>query len=418
MSKLNSMKAALVAGGLVGAVVTVQAEPLKIAVVESLSGAQSLVGEQTVTAVRYVVDKVNAKGGYNGAKIEILEYDNQGGASGAADKVRSAIADGAKVIIQGASSAVAAQITEDVRRYNLRNRGKEVLFLNIGGEALELTGDKCHFHHFRFTSNAPIRVKPLVTAMSKAGELGTKVYSINQNYSWGKDMEQSIDEFAVPYKYNVVERVLHDVNRIQDFSPYVARIKQAAPDTVITGNWSNDLLLLMKATGDAGLKVRFGTVTSLDMPGNIANAGDTAQGHYLSSTFNIEAGGAAGDAYAEDFKKFAGHYPSYFEPNATHATQMLLAAAQKADFKGGVIDMNRIAVELENTSIETPIGKLAVRKADHQSLLPIVVSKVSTDAKYKVDGTKYGFKPVLVVSGEDAVNPVQASCKMQRPNGI
>jgi len=50
----------------------------------------------------------------------------------------------------------------------------------------------------------------------------------------------------------VVEKVLHDVNRIQDFAPYVAKIRAANPDTVITGNWSNDLLLLMKAASEAG----------------------------------------------------------------------------------------------------------------------------------------------------------------------
>jgi len=60
---------------------------------------------------------------------------------------------------------VSGQITEDVRKYNLRNAGKEVLFLNMGGEALELTGDKCHFYHFRFTTNAVMRVKTLVPAM-------------------------------------------------------------------------------------------------------------------------------------------------------------------------------------------------------------------------------------------------------------
>lgn len=412
----STLRTVLLAGAcVVGGAAGVHAEPLKIAVVESLSGAQSLVGEQTMTAVRYVIDKANADGGYNGAPIEVAGYDNQGGPSGAADKVRSAIADGARVIVQGASSAVAAQITEDVRRYNLRNPGKEVIFINIGAEALELTGDKCHFHHFRFTSNAPIRVKPLVAAMSQAGELGTRIYSINQNYSWGKDMEEAITTFAEPYKYEVVERVLHDVNRIQDFSPYVAKIKEANPDTVITGNWSNDLLLLMKATGDAGLKVRFGTVTSLDMPGNVANAGETALGHYLANTFNAEAGGEAGDAYAEDFRKVTGHYPSYFEPNATHAMQFLLAAAKTLDFKGGPIDINQLAVALETTVIETPIGPLGMRAEDHQSLIPIVVSKVSKEAKYKVDNTDMGFKPVLVVPGAEAVNPLQDSCKMKRP---
>lgn len=89
----------------------------------------------------------------------------------------------------------------------------------------------------------------------------------------------------------MVEKSLHDVNKIQDFAPYVAKISAVKADTAVTGNWSNDLLLLMKANKAAGLKTRFAT-TYLDQPGNLANAGDVALGHYVAQTFNAEAGGA------------------------------------------------------------------------------------------------------------------------------
>jgi len=48
--------------------------------------------------------------------------------------------------------------------------------------------------------------------------------------------------------------------------------------------------------------------------------------------------------------------------------------------------------------------------------MPMVVSVVSKDAKYKVDDTDLGFKPVKVFSAEQAATPAQASCKMQRPS--
>ena len=48
---------------------------------------------------------------------------------------------------------------------------------------------------------------------------------------------------------------LHPLQKVTDFSPYIAKIKASGADTVITGNWSNDMLLLIKAGKDAGLKV-------------------------------------------------------------------------------------------------------------------------------------------------------------------
>ncbi|MFX8762508.1 ABC transporter substrate-binding protein, partial [Acinetobacter baumannii] len=91
---------------------------------------------------------------------------------------------------------------------------KEVVFLNVGGEALELTGQKCHFYHFRFTTNADLRVKALASVMSADGTLGKRVYAINQNYSWGQDMEGATERFAKQYGYEVVGKTLHEVNKI------------------------------------------------------------------------------------------------------------------------------------------------------------------------------------------------------------
>src|SRR5690606_2754636 len=121
--------------------------------------------------------------------------------------------------------------------------------------------------------------------------------------------------------YKVVESTLHDVNKIQDFSPYVSKIKASGAETVLTGNWSNDLLLLMKATRAAGLKVRFGTVF-LDQVGNLANAGDTALGHYISHAFNIEANDEAAK-FGEEYKSKTGHYPTFIEPQTTFGMRML-----------------------------------------------------------------------------------------------
>jgi branched-chain amino acid transport system substrate-binding protein len=272
------------------------AAPVKIAVLETLSGPQAASGQAYRAAVRYTVDRLNAAGGWNGQPVQLVEYDNQGGPAGAADKLKAAIADGVQIVVQGASSAIGGQITEDVRKHNLRNPGKEIVYINVGAEASELTGEKCNFHHFRMAGNAQVRGKALVAAMKQANALGSKVYAINQNYSWGQDMEKAIVDNAAAGGYQVVDKTLHDVNKVQDFAPYVAKISSSQADAVLTGNWSNDLLLLMKASKAAGLKARFGTVY-LDQPGNLSNAGDTAVGHFVVHTFNPEAGGAEGERF-------------------------------------------------------------------------------------------------------------------------
>src|SRR5262245_57322298 len=179
-----------------GAITCPRAETLKVAAIENLSGPGSTTNREFALATRYWVDQAKAKGGIKGGNIEYLEYDNQGSTSTAAEKFRSAVADGAHIIVQGGSSGIAGQLTDDVHRHNLRNPDRPVLYINPGSEALELTGEKCHYYFFRFATNADMRVKALVTAMKEAGDLGAKVFSINQNYSWGKDMQAAIDSFG------------------------------------------------------------------------------------------------------------------------------------------------------------------------------------------------------------------------------
>lgn len=389
------------------------AEPLKIALVETLSGPQASTGLLYRAGVLYQINKINEAGGFNGEKIQLVEYDNQGGPVGAADRVKAAIADGAHVIVQGSSSAVAGQITEDVRKHNLRNKGREVLYLNLGAEALELTGAKCHFYHFRFNPNAVIRFTTIANGMKDKGILGNRAYAINQNYSWGIDVENTVVANAKPIGYEVVDKTLHEVNKIQDFSPYVAKIQAANVDTVFTGNWSNDLLLLMKAASGAGLKARFATAF-LDQPGNIGNAGAIAEGHVVSTPFNAEANGEDSMAFAEDYKRATGHYPAYIEPTAVFGI-MLFGEALKNVKPEGKIDATKIALALEKAQVKTPMGEYSMRADDHQAKFPMVVQQVSKDAKIKADGTEFGFLPIKIFSGDESIDPVQANCKMQRP---
>ena len=159
---MNKLWAALALAG-TGCLVTgtAQAEPVKIAIIETLSGGQAAIGKMFLTAINYGLIKLNDEKAWPDG-IKVLEYDNQGGPSEAADKVKAAINDGAHIIIQGASSAIGGQITDDVRKHNLRNPGKEIMYFNVGAEAMEFTGSKCHFYHFRWNGNAEIRLRALL----------------------------------------------------------------------------------------------------------------------------------------------------------------------------------------------------------------------------------------------------------------
>ncbi|MGT2493368.1 hypothetical protein ACU4GD_29955 [Cupriavidus basilensis] len=100
------------------------------------------------------------------------------------------MADGAQIVMQGSSSAVSGQITETCASskpaqseqesvHECRRRGH-------GADRPERTTSTIT----RTATNAQIRVKALVGAMKPPNALGT-VSMIDQNYSWGIDMEKA-----------------------------------------------------------------------------------------------------------------------------------------------------------------------------------------------------------------------------------
>ena len=405
---------ALVVPASLGMVSAASAEPVKVALIETLSGPSSLTGKMFQTAVKFALQKLADEKAWPDG-VQLLEYDNQSGPSEAADKLRTAINDGARIVVQGASSAIAGQITSDVQKWNARNPGKEVIFLNVGGQAMEFTGTKCHFYHFRWNTYGESRFRAELAAAKQTGALGAKVYFIGQNYSWGQDNQKFVKDYAKEYNYTVVGDVLHDVNKIQDFAPYVAKMKEAAPDTVISSNWGNDLLLLIKAMADSGVKAPL-LSSALDAPGYVASVGDAALGDLTSEHFFPDANGEKSAKFAEEYKAKTGQYPYNVQADAVNGIWGLGEALKALKGKAGdPVSAEKIALAMEKVTVESAMGPVTIRQEDHQAITPVAVAEVSKHAKFKVDGTDKGFRTIKLLSGQEAIGPVQPECKMERP---
>src|SRR6185369_14965801 len=74
---------------------------------------------------------------------------------------------------------------------------------------------------------------------------------------WGRSVAVDAREMLSAKRpdIQIVGDDLHPIGKVKDFAPYVAKVKAARADAIVTGNWGNDLALLIKATKEADLKV-------------------------------------------------------------------------------------------------------------------------------------------------------------------
>ncbi len=88
-----------------------------------------------------------------------------------------------------------------------------------------------------------------------------RVYLVNQDYSFGHQVSRSARDMLAAKRPDVqfVGDEFHPIGKIKDFAPYIAKIKASGADAVVTGNWGNDLTLIVKAAREAGLQAKFYT---------------------------------------------------------------------------------------------------------------------------------------------------------------
>ena len=389
-------------------------ETIKIAYIDPLSGPGATVGEVGLKTFQYLADELNAKGGAAGKKFEIVGYDNKTNPQESLVQAQKAVDAGARIFAQGNGSSVAAALTDWVAKYNERNPGKEVLFLNYAAVDPVLTNEKCNFWHFRWDANSDIKMEALTNYMKGIPGI-KKVYLINQDYSFGQAVRTAANAMLKAKRpdIQVVGDELHPLLKVTDFSPYIAKIKASGADSVITGNWSQDFALLLKAAADAGLQVNWYTYYAGGAGGPLA-VKQTGLNHRV---FQITEGFAnvPNKPSMDTETAFRAKYDvAIFYPRAFNVMRMLGAAMTKA----GTTDTNKVAAALEDMKVEAFSGGDAyMRKDDHQFFQNVYISSLGERGAaepFDEEKTGWGWRLVNKVETKDTVLPT--TCKMQRPS--
>ena len=386
------------------------AADLKIAYIDPLSGGAASAGVSAQKHIVFYADKINAAGGLNGEKIEVLSYDNKVNPQESLIVLKKAIDEGARIVFQGNGSSVAHAITDAVLKHNERNPGKEILFFNYAAIDPALTNEKCHFWHFRFDADVDMKMGALTDAI--AGEpKARKVYLINQDYSFGKAVSAAARAMLARKRpdIQIVGDELHPLQKVQDFSPYVAKIKASGADTVITGNWSNDMLLLFKAGKDAGLKVSYYTYYGGGL-GSVPAIGRDGIGalKQVTEAHNNILPEPDPDEIAFR-KRYTDKADEFYYWRLKNTFALLVAAAAKAKSNDPV----KLARALEGMKLDTALGPMEMRADNHQLLQPLFISTLSDKVKNGLEGTNLGFATDRKIDAKDTALPT--TCKMQRP---
>ena len=391
--------------------------------VEAFSGPFANTGEAVARNLLFAIERVNARGGVKlagGARLLQLEtFDSKGQVEEALTMFRRATDARISFVLQGNSSAVAGALIDAVNKHNERVPLERVLFLNYSAVDPALTNERCSPWHFRFDAHVEMRMAALIEALASDVAV-SKVYLLNQDYSFGHQVAANA-RAMLAQRANAVRIVgdeLHPVGKVRDFAPYVAKIRDSGADTVITGNWGNDLTLLVRAAREAGLATSFYTFygNGLGAPATIGDAG-VGRVHAVAEWHPNAAPSSMERVYREFRQRFPDARHDFFQARTIVMVEMLVRAIEAA----GTDDAMAAARALSGMSFAAaqgnPLSSVWMRATDHQLIGPLVVSVMekqgSKGVHYDVEGSGYGFRSQLTVT--PAQNERPSRCVMAWP---
>ena len=408
---------------LVGPAASAAPEPVRLGLIEGLSGSLGNAGEAVYRNLLLAVERVNARGGValpGGARpLALLRFDSKGNSEESLAMLKAALDQQVGFVMQGNSSAAAAVLVDALNKHNAREPGRRALFLNYSAVDPALTNEKCSFWHFRFDAHADMRLAALTDVLRDDARV-KRVYLIGQDYSFGQHvLRQARASLAAKRPdIEIVGDELHPLGRVKDFLPYAAKIKASGAQAVLTGNWGNDLTLLIKAAREAGVDARFYTFygNGLGAPAAIGEAG---VGRVLAvAEWHPNVGTAASETFYREFReRFPKPQDDYVHARMQVMVEMLVAAMQQARSTDPVA----VARALEGMALDPrTLGGFhqgTMRAADHQFIQPLYVSLMEPSGTPGVahdnEGSGFGFRTVRHV--EPRLTELPTSCQMQRP---
>ena len=224
-----------------------QADAIRIGHLTPRTGFLGPLGEFAVQAGQLAADEVNAAGGINGRKLEMLFEDSVNPQTASAKAERYIQRDRVTCIVGEINSASALAIGQVVQR-------ERALFINTGANSDALRGSDCRKTMFHIEGQNSMYVKAVGRALMEKGLIkGKKTYALTADYAFGHDLLKVARKFITENGGNIANEDLIPTD-LTDFSPFLLKLRQARPDVIVANLAGAQITNFLKQYTEYGLR--------------------------------------------------------------------------------------------------------------------------------------------------------------------
>jgi len=389
-----------VASGVASGATSENPPPIKIGIVQSVSGMVSDFALEDVEGFKVKIEEINEKGGLKTKegmrKIELVLRDNKLKPDIGVKNAKSLILEEKCDFLVGCiSSSVLLAVSEWCKE-------NKVLLWGWDARTHHATGSRGHRYLFRSSGNTWMNGH--AAAYYFKDKAYTKWGFINPDYSYGRSQFEAFVHGMKEWKpgFQMVTEQWPKLGTT-DYTPFITALMSARPEIVYTSLWGTDAMTFIKQAKGYGFFRMIEYVGLFHgMPLLRPMGQEMVEGIYVLTEAPFEyPGSPENKAFYDAYKARTGQLPSSYSILGYNAATFIVAGIEKA----GTVETEALIDALEGITIKTiaPAKTITIRKCDHQSDYGICIGKTVRDPKWPW----YVLKDIEVIPGP----PTMPSCE-------
>ncbi|WP_255535746.1 ABC transporter substrate-binding protein [Polynucleobacter sp. es-GGE-1] len=343
-----------------------QSGPIKIGVVTPLSGTYTPIGEQVKMGLDLAAKEINAGGGINGRKIDLIYEDEEANPAVATQKAEKLFQVEKVEFLTGTVNSGSTLAVGQLAERNNKLIATTVSFAD------SITGDKCSPNVFRVNARAGMQSAALAAWVDKEIPKAN-IFFIGPDYEMGRSTVSAFKKASTEKGAKDVGEVFAPLDN-KDYSPYFGQLRSAKPNVIYTSVAGNDTVRLFTQMDEYGVNKGVtivgasGTVTSQ----NMGAIGKSANGFVTGVGYSPKLDNPANKKFVADFQKAYNKLPDLYGADSYGLLYFYKTAVEKAKST----ETDKVRAAMNDLSWQTPQGTKKMRAGDHQAMQDMFAVRV------------------------------------------
>lgn len=353
--KIKSLKVGVLAALCASLFSTSAMADVKIGVINSLSGNFAAFGQRYNTGMQVALEEINAKGGINGEKVELIIQDDRSEAQSALAAVESLNKQQVPLIIGSYASGITGPVSKVATRQKI-----PLIVLGSADDSITKPGSDWVF---RAKHNSTIVAKAYFDYFDNLRKNNPEIKKIAVMYgngAWPTSMSEEGIRQAEKRGYEIVGKQAYDQGTT-DFRPILNKFRAANPDILLTSSYADDGIAIARQIKEVGLNTKVVAIdTASSMVSFIQQVGNPSENIVSAVSWSPDVKYEGTPELYERLKKKAKEDPSFYEAEGYLALTVAADALRRAKS----LDRDAVRDALTKTDLKTPVTDVTFENYD------------------------------------------------------